>query len=127
VKFPNDSTTPVGIFKWVTNDSFAIQNTGVYLIFWTVNAQTSGLQFPSEELALFLTVNGSPIMSTPVGLYTFTEFTNPFFKAHLSGRTTLVLQAGDVVSLEALASIDVGEVMQINSALIDIIQIPSQL
>ena len=127
VIFPNNSTSPIGITKSVTNDSFTIQTTGVYLIYWTVNGETQHIRNPPNTLALNLKVNGNPVMSRPSSLASFANFlSSPPFKLNVSGRTTLALQAGDIITLEALGTFtESGETMQINSAIIDIIKIPT--
>lgn len=128
VSFPLDSTLPAGILKAGTTN-FIIQQTGVYLIYWTVNGQTQHVNNPPNILELNLKVNGIPVMSMPSSKTSFPNFLNaPPLNANLSGRVTLVLQKNDVITLEALATFtNIGEDMQINSALIDILQIPSLL
>lgn len=129
VPFQIDSTPPVGIIKSGTDDSFTIQNTGVYLIYWTVNAQTIHDLLPLQTLALTLQVNGSPVMASPSSFTSFPNLgTDDAQLVNISGRATLVLQENDVVSLEALATFNPNtETVQITSALFDIVEIPSIL
>lgn len=130
VVFPSNSTPPVGIAKSGSNDSFTIQHTGVYLIYWTANVETIHVNNPPQTIELNVQVNGTSIMSRPSSLTSLPNFATAVSpqRTNLSGRTTLVLQAGDVITLQAIGTFtQMGESMQIDSALIDIIQLPSLL
>lgn len=129
VVFPSNSTPPVGITKSGSNDSFTIQHTGVYLIYWTANVETIHVINPPQTIELNVQVNGTSIMSRPSSLTSLSNFnTDDPQRTNLSGRTTLVLQAGDVITLQAIGRFTtIGESIQIDSALIDIIQLPSLL
>ena len=118
VNFQETVAGPVGINQ-ATDSTFIVNSSGVYLICWSVNAETnSDVNDPEiypppvtpgtpPTLELDLLVNGDPVVPNPISLEA-SLIPNPIESsslsfANISGQTILVLDAGDVLSLEATA------------------------